>query len=140
MLLVGIDDTLSLVYTGESSKIEHPGPSQWVKSTSKNLKARGFKPTVFTVGGLTGRMRARIATSETGVADRIYDFCQAGVRTIEPLPSSNGEQMSVTDVVESLSLEAATLLMSVIIAASEGEKNPISAQDLDLTSGNKKKK
>jgi hypothetical protein len=139
MLLVGIDDTLSLVFTGESSKLEHPGPNKWVKSTSKDLKARGIKPTVFTVGGMTGRMRARIATSETGVADRIYDFCQAGVRDVSPLPQKDGAGMAVTDVVESLSLEAATLLMSVIMAASEGEADPLAAQDTTLTEDTKKK-
>ena len=139
MLLVGMDDTLKLVYTGESDKIDFDGPSQWVKVTDKGLKCRSFKPTVFTVGGLTGRMRARIATSDMGVADRIYDFCQSGIRDVEPLPMMAGEPMTVSDVIENLSLEAATMLMSIIISASEGDDDPCSAQDISITEDTKKK-
>tara|TARA_Y100001963_G_scaffold150245_1_gene231071 strand:+ start:165 stop:578 length:414 start_codon:yes stop_codon:yes gene_type:complete len=134
MLLVGIDDSLELVWTGESDKIEFPGPDQWVTWNHKDLKIRGFKPTVFTIGGLTGRMRARLATSEANVADRIFDFCQAGVKEIQPRPQSGGNEMSVKDVIECLQLTAASMLMSVIVAASEGMSDPCSVQDLEVTS------
>ena len=138
MLLVGIDDSLSLVWTGESEKIEFSGTDQWVEATHKDLKLRGLKPTIFTVGGLTGRMRARLATSEAEVADRIFDFCQAGVKDVQPRPKRAGEQMSVSDVVECLALDAASMLMSVIVAASEGKTNPCAEQDLEVTAGKKK--
>ena len=138
MLLVGIDDTLELVWTGESDKIEFNGPDQWVQWNHKDLNLRGFKPMVFTIGGLNGRTRARLATSEAAVADRIFDFCQAGVKDINPRPERNGEKMSVTDVVECLALDAASMLMSVIVAASEGNQDPCAQQDIEITKGKKK--
>lgn len=138
MLLVGIDDTLELVWTGESDKIEFPGPDQWVEWNHKDLKLRSFKPSVFTIGGLTGRMRARLATSDAEVADRIFDFCQAGVKDVSPRPKSAAGEMSVTDVVECLALDAASMLMTVIVAASEGNPDPCSQQDLEVTATKKK--
>ena len=45
--------------------------------------------------------------------------------------------MSVKDVVECLQLSAASMLMSVIVAASEGMADPCSVQDLEVT-GKKK--
>tara|TARA_Y100001963_G_C6627600_1_gene374706 strand:- start:110 stop:529 length:420 start_codon:yes stop_codon:yes gene_type:complete len=139
MLLVGTEDTIELIFTGESDQIEFDGPPQWVEKRSPDVNVRGFSPMVFTVGGLTGRNRARIATSDSQVADRIYDFCQAGVKDVTNRPSVDGEVISVTELIEALSLEAATLLMTVIIAASEGVESPCSAQDLSITESAKKK-
>lgn len=139
MLLVGIEDTLELIFTGESEAIEFDGPPQWVKKNDPKVKVRNFSPMVFTIGGLTGRVRARVATSDSSVADRIYDFCQGGVRDVTNRPIHNGEPVSVGELVDAVSLEAATLLMSVIIAASEGSADPCAAQDLSITQGSKKK-